>query len=74
MKQFAALDYCKGGMDSLLLPKENNLYYRLQNAFYAGEIKDFALTCDEKEIVHPDIYYPSVGLFAVRDSSLYLAG
>jgi len=73
MKQFAALDYCKGGMDSLLLPKENNLYYRLQNAFYAGEIKDFALTCDEKEIVHPDIYYPSVGLFAVRDSSLYLA-
>lgn len=73
MKQFAALDYQKGGYDTLLLPNENNLYYRLQNGFTVTEIQDFAEKSQNITIQHSDIYYPSVGLFISRDEHLYLA-
>lgn len=72
MMRFAARDFCEGGMDSLLLPKENNLYYRLQSGFTAARIMQYSDDCPEN-LKHPDIYYQSVGLFLVRDSSLCLA-
>lgn len=70
MLRFAARDYMAGMPETLLLPEENNLYYRLQNGFSVKQIKAFT---DAAPLSHPDIYYPSVGLFAVRDEHLYLA-
>jgi hypothetical protein len=70
MMCFAASDFKAGLPDSLLLPSENNLYYRLQNAFTIKEIKAYDTSLP---LCHSDIYYPSVGLFAVRDPHLYLA-
>lgn len=72
MMRFAAQDFMAGGAASLLLPDENNLYYRLQNAFTVGEISQYALAHPEPP-AHRDIYYPSVGLFLVRDDLLCLA-
>lgn len=72
MAAFAAADYKAGMPDSLLLPDENNLYYRLQNGFTAKEIKEASLE-NADNIVHPDIYYPSAGLFIARDDNLLLA-
>ena len=72
MAAFAAADYKAGMPDSLLLSDENNLYYRLQNGFTAKEIKEASLE-NADNIVHPDIYYPSAGLFIARDDNLLLA-
>lgn len=72
MMLFAARDFRAGGADCLLLPKENNLYYRLQNGFTATRITEYFHTHPEA-LQHRDIYYESVGLFLVRDSSLCLA-
>lgn len=72
MMQFAAQDFRRGMADSLLLPKENNLYYRLQNGFTAARITEYHHS-HSAAVKHPDIYYPSVGVFSVRDDSLYLA-
>lgn len=71
MAQFAAQDFVAGGIDCLLLPFENNLYYRLQNGFTAAQIK--AHCAPDCQVPHPDLFYPSTGLFIARDSSLYLA-
>lgn len=82
MADFAATDFLAGMPDTLLLPTENNLYYRLQNAFTVREIKAYAVSSAEavgtKPVngtapAHPDIYYPSVGIFLARDDSLCLA-
>ncbi|MDO4293716.1 MAG: heparinase II/III family protein [Eubacteriales bacterium] len=70
MMRFAAADFLAGGTDSLLLPSENNLFYRLQNGFAVSEIRRLDLSAP---LSQPDVYYPSVGLFAVRDSHLFLA-
>lgn len=71
MAQFAAQDFMAGGTDSLLLPAENNLYYRLQNGFTAAQIRAH---CDPGcRVPHPDLFYPSTGLFIARDDALYLA-
>lgn len=70
MMRFAASEFKAGLPDTLLLPEENNMFYRLQNGFTAAEIKALD-TC--APLSHPDVYYPSVGLFAVRDSHLFLA-
>lgn len=72
MAAFAAFDFIAGGLGTLLLPDENNLYYRLQNAFTMREIRAY---CNQLSAPpsHPDIYYPSVGIFITRDSSLVLA-
>ena len=42
MAAFAASDFLAGMPDTLLLPAENNLYYRLQNAFTVREIRNYA--------------------------------
>ena len=70
MARFAASDFQKDLPASLLLSSENNLYYRLQNAFTASEIKAYDTSVP---IPRPDIYYPSTGLFIARDEQLYLA-
>lgn len=69
---FAAQEFVAGGRNSLLLPEESNLYYRLNNGIHAAEIKAHGSCCNNT-IPHPDIYYPSVGLFIVRDDTLCLA-
>ncbi|MBE5851619.1 MAG: heparinase [Lachnospiraceae bacterium] len=73
MMIFAATDYLKGSRDALLLPNENNLYYRLQNGFTASKIREYAQVYQNTTITHSDYYYPSVGLFIARDDHLYLA-
>lgn len=72
MAAFAASDFMSGRPDTLLLPMENNLYYRLQNGFTVKKIKEFFHSLKEP-VSHPDIYYPSTGIFITRDDSLYLA-
>lgn len=72
MASFAAADYKAGMPDSLTLPNENNLYYKLQNGFAAKEIK--AAVPDKPDTVaYPDMYYPSAGLFIARDEQYLLA-
>lgn len=74
MAAFAAADFLAGMPDTLLLPTENNLYYRLQNAFTIRKIHDYAAAkMAGAASGRPDIYYPSVGLFLTRDDSLCLA-
>lgn len=72
MMYFAATDFLAGKKDTLMLPNESNLYYRLQNAFTVSEIKELALS-SHAPVTYPDIYYPSVGVFIARDEHLYLA-
>ena len=69
---FAAQEFLAGGKNSLLLPGENNLFYRLNTGIHASEIKSYGISCNNN-VHHPDIYYPSVGLFIARDESLCLA-
>jgi len=71
MMHFAAKDFLAGEDAALLLPKENNLYYRLQNGFTVDAIRKTA--SENIPIGHKDIFYPSVGLFVTRDENLYLA-
>lgn len=70
MACFASTDFKAGMPDTLLLPLENNLFYRLQNAFTVTKIKAYDTS---KTIKHSDIYYESVGVFVVRDEHLFLA-
>ena len=76
---FAAKDFKTAASetgDFLLLKEENNLYYRLQNAFTIAEIKDYADKAAEEDMnggVSSDIYYPSTGLLIVRDKHRLLA-
>lgn len=72
MMRFAATDFKAGKETTMTLPKESNLYYRLQNAFTVSEIKEVALSV-HSPVTYPDIYYPSVGVFIARDNNLYLA-
>jgi len=72
MMSFAAKEFIAGGMETLLLPKENNLYYRLQNAFTIKEITSYAENI-ATAVSYSDIFYPSTGIFITRDESLYLA-
>lgn len=67
---FAATDFKADMPNSLLLSSENNLYYRIQNAFTIKEIKSYDTS---RPIHHEDIYYPSVGLLIARDSQRHLA-
>lgn len=72
MMRFAASDYMAGGQDALLLPAENNLYYRLLNGFTANRITKYA-SAHAGKISHPDLFYQSVGLFIARDDTYCLA-
>lgn len=73
MAAFAASDFLAGMPDTLLLSAENNLYYRLQNAFTIREIENYAASSSDTASGRPDIYYPSVGIFLAKDDSLCLA-
>ncbi len=72
MAAFAASDFIAGKSDTLLLPQENNLYYRLQNGFSVKEIRAFHDSV-KKNFVHAELYYPSTGIFIARDSSFFLS-
>ncbi len=65
---FAAQDFARTAEKDLL--DEINLFNRLQSAFTAQEILAFD---SKREIVHPEIFYPSVGLFIARDDTYCLA-
>ncbi len=68
LMDFAAADYkCN---DTPLQPEENNLYYRLQEIFTRKEILSHKIPA---AIRHTPVYYPSVGLFIVRNNT-YTAG
>ena len=70
MADFAASDFKRSLPDSLLMAAENNLFYRLQNAFTVNEIKSYDTS---SPIRRTDVYYPSTGLFIARDTRLCLA-
>ena len=70
MMRFAAKDCLAGQKNALLLPTENNLFYRLLSGFTATEIKAFDCSCT---CPAPNLFYPSVGLFASRGERLFLA-
>lgn len=72
MLYYAADDFYAGIPETLALPKESNLYYRLQNAFTVAAMKQAAKD-GHLPASYPDIYYPSVGIFIARDETLYLA-
>lgn len=73
MMRFAAADFRAGLPDTLLLQEEHNLYYRLQNGFTISEIRAASEHASDGPLPHEDVYFPSVGLFAVRDERLFLA-
>lgn len=73
MMTFAARDFLSGLPQTLLLPEENNLYYRLQNAFTVQEIFNHADRTSGDTIRYADIFYPSTGLFIARDDVYFLA-
>lgn len=72
--QDAALcDFAASQWDSCTekdLPEECNLFYRTQSAFTAQIMAEHS---KESTIQHPEIYYPSTGLFIARDSIYCLA-
>lgn len=68
MMNFAATDFKTEG--ELLLSKEINLFYHIQNAFSVSEMLAYTPTpSDEKS----DIFYESVGVFISHDDNLFLA-
>lgn len=68
LMDFAADDYKRS--DTPLQPDENNLYYRLQEIFTRKEILLHKVPAGIK---HNSVYYPSVGLWIVRNN-IYTAG
>ncbi len=73
MAAFAAEDFMRGLPQTMLLPGENNLYYRMQNAFTVKEIVAYAAGVAETPAGYTDIFYPSTGLFIARDAVYFLA-
>lgn len=65
---FAAQDY-RASEDPLTLD-EHNLFYRLQTVFTHEEMMAYG---NDIPVSHPDIFYPSVGLFLTRDDHYCLA-
>lgn len=68
LADFAASDWAASTDRDL--PDEINLYYRLQTAFAAERIAAHGSAVLR---VLPDIHYPSVGLFVLRDATFDLA-
>lgn len=71
LMQFAAGDFRAGG-SRLYTDDVNqmNLYYRLQTVFTYEEIQKFP---SGAPLLHRDVFYPSVGLFLVRNACFQLA-
>jgi len=65
---FAAEEWAKTECHDL--PDEINLFYRTQAAFTAEEIESYKPLVPW---VHPEIYYPSAGIFVARDDPFCLA-
>lgn len=73
MMTYAAADFMSGIAQSdvnLLLSAENNLYLRVLHGFTIKELRDFTSDCPSSP---PDLYYESVGVFAVRDEHYHLS-
>ena len=68
MMDYAAQDYSQS--PDPFMSSEINLFYRLQVVQHYGDIRRHLI---KKQPSPPDIYYPSVGLFIVRDSCYTLA-
>lgn len=68
LMRLAALDYKEG--EDPLLTAEHNLFYRLLTIRCHREMTGFPTN---SPVSHQDIFYPSVGLFIVRDSRFCLA-
>lgn len=68
MMNFAATDFKADG--ELLLSKEINLFYHVQNAFTVTEMLEYKLM-PSTEI--SDIFYESVGVLISHDDNLFLA-
>lgn len=76
LMQLAADDYCED--EDPLLIGEHNLYYRLLAMFCQDEIQSYhrRMTTTGEHAMDNDLsglYYPSVGLFLVRDEHFCLA-
>ena len=68
LMRLAAADFCES--EDPLLKEEHNLFYRLLTIFTAKEMTGFDT---DGTTTGDDIYYPSTGLFIVRDSRFCLA-
>lgn len=64
LSTFAAQDYKRN--PEKFQPDENNLYYRLQEVFTR---KDILSENTDAPILHPQIFYPSVGLWIARNDT-----
>lgn len=64
LAKFAALDYKRN--PEKFQPDENNLYYRLQEAFTRKAILSEAT---DAPILHPHVFYSSVGLWIARNDT-----
>ena len=71
MRKFAVIDQHNGGIDTMLMSEEYNLYYRLQNAFTVKDIKSEYEGAAGPD--YPDVFFKSVGLFLSRDNIYTLA-
>lgn len=71
LMQFAAKDFqADGGKLYTDDVNQMNLFYRLQTVFTYKEVMDFDTSTP---IFHKDVFYPSVGLFIVRNDCFSLA-
>lgn len=71
MKSYAATDYF-ATLASLVMQDENNLYYRLQNAFALENIRKYAKMATYNT-VPKELYYKSTGIFITGDNYFSLA-
>lgn len=68
LQLFAAKDF-KADTEKFS-PKENNLFYRLQEVFSYEEI----MNCNTDDMIpHSNVYYESVGIYIVRNNKYILA-
>lgn len=80
MKTYAAIDYMDD-TNSLTMPSEHNLYYRIQNGVASNKIIDFYNSIKpeidnasaNKLFGSKEIYYPSTGIFITNDNHLSVA-
>jgi len=70
LMQFGAEDF-KASDGDIFSDESNklNLFYRMQTVFYYDEVMAY----DGLTSAHPDIFYPSVGLFLTRNHSFTIA-
>lgn len=68
MMRFSAWDY--KNTPSLLLEKEVNLFYHLENLYTADELLNYDT---DTPVTHPDVWLESAGVFVARDNIFTLA-